>query len=49
MGPVGALVVNALVANGGVEYLSLRAALGASNSESATNTVSTFSSKYYGR
>jgi len=45
VGLVGALVVNKLVEKGGVEYLSLRAALGASNSESDTSKVSTFTSR----
>jgi len=34
VGLVGALVINILMEREGLEYLSLRAALGASNSES---------------
>ena len=37
VGGEGVLVVGALVVGGGVMYLSLRAALGASNSESDTS------------
>ena len=40
VGLVEALVVNTLLEKGGVEYVSLRAALGASNSESDTSKVS---------
>ena len=49
VGPAGAVVVNTLVEMGGVEYLSLRAALGSSNSESDTSKVSNFTSRYYGK
>jgi len=41
------LIVNVLVRREGVEYLSLRVALGASNSDSDTSKVSTCTSKYY--